>query len=288
MRRIAGSLIAALGLLATTASARAEIGDHTGGTGAGGVVVGGTPIAIAVMAPSGTLATYARRGSGSGPTWTCAYYGLENGSSSGISVNIDFSSGPVDPVRGEGYGFVCRDDRLDVVHSWFGVYDPADPFSGLLAAERAAELALERLELEPPVLRFSPARDHVVGLPSWMWVEMPWVPSAASAGVTGVTSTVTATPRSVTWTMGDGSTQVCDGPGTPYDAARAPEAQTGTCTHLYVWPSTDQPGGVYSVSAVVTFDVTWEATTGAGGELGSVTRSSTVPLRVVEVQAVID
>ena len=288
MRRVAGVLMVLAVALADVPPVVAEIGDHTGGPAAGAVVVGGTPIAIAVTSPSGTLASYSRRGAGSGPRWTCAYYGFENGSSSGISINIDFSAGPVDPVPGQGYGFLCRNERQDVVHSWFGVYDPADPFSGLLAAERAAELALERLELPEPVPQFSPAGDHLVGLPSWLWVDTRWSPYEASASVTGVTSTVTATPRFVTWQMGDGSTHVCDGPGTPYDPTRAPDGRLGTCTHLYVWPSTAQPFGLYTVTATVSFDVRWTATTGASGGLGTVTRTTTVPVRVVEVQAVIE
>ena len=45
--------------------------------------------------------------------------------------------------------------------------------------------------------------------------------------------------------------------------------------------------GVYPVTVTVTFAATWTATTGAGGPLGALTRTTTVPVRVVEVQAVI-
>lgn len=275
-------------LAGAPSAARAEVGDHTGGPDADAVVIGGTPIAIAVLAPSGTLASYERKRGSSGPRWTCGYYGAENGSSSTISINIDYSSGVVQPVRGEAYGFICHNQAGDVVHSWFGLYDPADPFAGLLAAERAAELALERLELPDPLVRLNPSGDQLVGLPSWLWVDTPWAPADASASVTGVTSTVTATPIDVIWQMGDGSTVSCSGPGSVYDPARGPDAQASDCAHLYSYPSYAQPGGVYQVTATVTYAVSWVATTGGGDDLGTVTRSTTVPVHVVEVQAVIN
>jgi len=266
----------------------AEIQDHTGGVDAGAVVVGGTPVAIAVVAPSGTLASYERRRGGTGRRWTCGYYELGNGSSSGISIEIDFSAGPVDPVHGQGYGFLCYDEDRALVHSWFGIYDPADPFAGLLAAERAAELALEQLPLREPTIGMSPPGAQIVGVPSWLWVDTAWAPSDASASVTGVTSTVTATPRHVTWQTGDGATITCDGPGVVYDAGRPLDAQTSDCMHTYVLPSSGQPGGAYTLTATVTYDVVWTATNGDGGELGTVTRTSEASVRVVEVQAVIN
>jgi hypothetical protein len=288
MRRLGFVVVPCLLFVGAAASASAELGDHTGGSRGGAVIVGGTPIAIAVVAPSGTLASYEKKGGGSGPRWTCGYYGLENGSSSGISISIDYSAGPLQPVRGSSFAFICRDQSSQVVHSWFGVYDPADPLAGLFAAERAAELALERLELPDPGVRLNPPGDLLVGLPSWLWVDLPWTPSAASASVSGVTSTVTATPVRVDWETGDGATVTCAGPGAGYDLGRGPETQSSDCVHTYVWPSSARPGGTYDVSATITYSVSWAATDGAGDELGTVTRTSTVPVRVVEVQAVIN
>jgi hypothetical protein len=275
-------------LLGRASAASAEIGDHTGGARGGAVIVGGTPVAIAVVAPSGTLASYTKKGGGSGPRWTCGYFGLENGSNAGISINIDYSTGPLQPVRYEPYAFICRDQGGQVVHSWFGVYDPGDPLAGLFAAERAAELALERLDLADPVVRLNPPGDQLVGLPSWLWVDTPWVPSDASASVSGVTATVTVAPLRVDWDTGDGAMLSCAGPGAGYDPSRGPESQSSDCAHTYIWPSSSRPGGVYSVSATVTYTVSWVATDGGGGDLGTVTRTSTVPVRAVEVQAVIN
>lgn len=259
-----------------------EVRDQTDASDAGVVDVVGKPIAIAVTAPSGTLASYERSGGGTGSRWTCGYYGFENGSSSGISINIDYSTGAVQPVRGEGYGFLCHDEAGDLVHSWFGLYDPDDPFAGLFAAERAAELALGALQLSDPVVRLNPSGDQVVGLASWLWLDPPWAPADASARVTGVTSTVTATPLHVTWEMGDGSSVSCPGPGVAYDPALPRSAQASDCTFLYAQPSRARPGGVYRVVATVTYAASWAATNGSRDDFGTVTRSTTVPVRVVE------
>jgi hypothetical protein len=285
------ALIAALVawlLLGSSGSASAEIGEHTGGAKAGAVIVGGAPVAIAIAAPSGTVASWEHTGGASGPRWTCGYYGFENGSSSGVSISIDYRGGPRQPVPGHIYGLLCRDQAGDVVYSWFGVYDPADPFAGLLAGERAAEVALERLELSDPVVRFNPPGDQLVGLQSWLWVDTPWAPAAVAASVTGVTATVTASPQFVAWDMGDGHALTCRGPGLSYDASKPPDQQASDCSHAYDWPSYTRSGGVYEVTAKVTYAVTWHATDGTGAELEPVTRSTTVPVRVVEVQAVIN
>ena len=234
------------------------------------------------------VASWQRRGGGSGPRWTCGYYRFENGSSSGISISIDYSSGPQQPVAGQIYGLQCWDQAGQLVYSWFGTYDPADPFAGLLAGERAAELALERLDLSDPIVRLNPPGDQLVGLQSWLWVDTPWAPAAVAASVTGVTATVTAIPQFVEWDLGDGSTLTCRGPGSGYDASQPADEQTSACSHVYERPSYAEPGGVYQVTATVTYAVTWQATDGTGADLGPVTRATTVPARVVEVQAVIN
>ena len=126
-----------------------------------------------------------------------------------------------------------------------------------------------------------------MGVPTWLWIADVWTSTSASASIGAVTSTVVATPTQITWTLGDGTTKTCVGPGTPFDLGRPAAEQESECTHTFVWPSHDQVFGVYPVAATVTFDTTWSATTGAGGPLGALTRTTTVPVRVVEVQAVI-
>jgi hypothetical protein len=54
--------------------------------------------------------------------------------------------------------------------------------------------------------------------------------------------TATATPVSLTWHPGDGSTMTCYGAGTPYSSADNPAAAPD-CGRTYSSSSAGQPGG---------------------------------------------
>jgi hypothetical protein len=276
----AGSLV----WLVPTAWAGAAVND--GNQHAGASVVSGTPTAVVVRGPSGELGSYqSRRGGGS--RWVCSYFGFELSGPSGSTIGVDYSGGPRQPERGSPYLLACRDETGNVVYSRLVVFDPADPLGGIAAGERAAELALEQIPLPVPEIGLNPPGSQLVGVPTWLWVNNPWGQLSASASIGAVTSTVTAVPTRVSWDVGDGTRVVCDGPGTVYDPSRPAAGQVSGCTHTYTWPSTSEPFGVYAVTATITYATSWEATTGEAGDLGVLERSSSVPVRVVEVQAVI-
>jgi hypothetical protein len=269
-------------ILATGPSAsRAATARESDAPGASAGIVDGTPVAVAVRGGDGAeLGGHARRGGGPGTRWTCSYHPLTAG---GNVPGVDYDHA-VTPVVGDVYAFLCHDEGGQLVHARVLRHEPGDPLGGLFAAERAAELAVERLPLPDPVVGLSPPAGQLVGVPTWLWVG-DWSTRTTSAAVGGVTSTVTARPTSSTWDLGDGTTVGCAGPGTPHDPARPPEGQTTDCAHTYVWPSS-HPRGARWLAVTVAYDVSWSATTGAGGDLGAVTRSTTVPIAVSEVQAV--
>jgi hypothetical protein len=129
--------------------------------------------------------------------------------------------------------------------------------------------------------------DQLVGFPTWLWID----PAAfqtfdARATLAGITVTVTAEPMAVMWTMGDGATVTCDGPGTPWNPDGG-DGQTTDCSHVYQHVSADQADGRYPVSATVTWAVTWDSTTGEGGTLADASRTTTFDLGVTERQAVV-
>jgi hypothetical protein len=62
--------------------------------------------------------------------------------------------------------------------------------------------------------------------------------------------TATAKAQRTVWTMGDGSTVTCTGPGTPYAASYGKQSSP-TCGHTY----TRQ--GIYTVRATTYWVVTW-------------------------------
>jgi hypothetical protein len=129
-------------------------------------------------------------------------------------------------------------------------------------------------------------RDQLVNVPTWFWLDgNRWVPVSATASVPGESAAATATPMSVTWTLGDGSTVVCRGPGRPYVAGGDPSAPSPDCGHTYTRSSAGQPGGAFVLSATVSWGVSWVGG-GQNGTLPALTTTSTAQVRVGESQAI--
>jgi hypothetical protein len=152
-----------------------------------------------------------------------------------------------------------------------------------------AERAAAALNLPDPAMRTSPEHDHVVQLASWLWIPADqWHPHHVSATAGPVTSTVTATPTRITWDMGNGDQVACDGPGTPYRHTHASDPDASDCAYTYRHSSAGQPGETYQITATIDWDLTWTATGAAGGgSLGTTSTSTTQPVRVTEIQALV-
>lgn len=152
-----------------------------------------------------------------------------------------------------------------------------------------AQQVVRELVLPDPVIRTSPDEKHaqLVRVPTWMWLDRAmWKPVAKTAKVPGVSVTATATPRSATWRMGDGETEVCEGSGTPYSSKFVADSSSPDCGHTYMRSSAGQPDDAYTVSVTVTWDVEWRG----GGEQGVIPGLQTqaqMPLRVAEAQALV-
>jgi hypothetical protein len=159
-----------------------------------------------------------------------------------------------------------------------GVPDPA----------ALAALARQTLGLPSPVIRSSPAQAalQLTNLPTWLWINpAEWAPRSKTATVPGESVTATATPVSVTWHPGDGSTVTCQGAGTPYASADNPAAASPDCGHTYTRSSAGQPGGAFHATVTVTWDVTWQGAGGAGGVLPPLFTTAVAAFRVAESQA---
>ena len=227
-----------------------------------------------------------------GGSLSCSYYspvGISN-SGDGRGVQGNQGYGTAAEVREAGfdsYGIICKDGNgQEVVNDIRGF----DERGGApeVDAEVLADQAAARLAVSPPQVELSPkvGLNQITQLATYMWVTN-WEPDSTSASVPGVTSTVTATPTKVTWDMGNGDQVVCNGPGTPFDFSRPEDSQTTDCTYTYRHSSTGQPGGVYQVSATMSYDVSWSAE-GApgGGALPAVSATESFPVRVIEIHAV--
>jgi hypothetical protein len=270
-----------IGWLATTAVAQAENGGGDNGPppAPSGTVHEGSPEAIVVSGPGGSHEIHRSGGNRHGQ-WTCHYYAVFGTTE---PFGADVLAGPVTPQAGQPIYLECRDETGGTPVSEVLIFDPADPMAGLDAPERAADQARKLLPLSPPAIELSPPVGvaQLVGVPTWLWLGDAWHPLQASATLDGVTSTVTARPTSVSWLLGDGTTVRCDGPGTPYDTNRSPDGQQTTCSHTF------EQRGQFAVTATVSYETTWAASTGDGGALDPVARSATVAVTVDEAQALI-
>ena len=158
---------------------------------------------------------------------------------------------------------------------------PVLPSPAVLAQQAVSQLTLPSLQINASP---STGADQLVGLPTWVWLGRGWQPITATAAVPGESVTATATPISVTWTFGDGTTLVCHGPGTPYTTADSPSEPSPTCGHTYASSSASQPDDAFTVVATASWSVSWVG----GGQTGTVPdlqNTATITLRVADVQS---
>jgi len=206
--------------------------------------------------------------------------------------------GPGGPTPGAWYYVKCPGKNLSIYNgalSWFPSPVPVATSPSLVAPSALAIRAADSLSLPSPVVNLDPSSFSIVNLSSWLWIDPQiWHSFRATATAGGVSATAVAIPESVSWSMGDGHTVVCEGPGTPYRPAISSGAQTTDCSYTYRTSSAGQPSddgnpndGAFPVTSTVTWAVSWSATGAAdGGALAPLHTSSTVPIRVEQVETV--
>jgi hypothetical protein len=163
-------------------------------------------------------------------------------------------------------------------YQMFGV----NPGVDLLAQE-----AVRHLKLPAPQIRLNPesGAPQVVYVPTWMWVdEAVWAPRSATASLAGLSVTAVGTPTKVTWSTGDGGSQMC-GKGTPWTPGTNPASESPDCGHTYTSPSRGAGGGKYTVTATITWRISWSGG-GTSGNEPDLTSTASVPVQVIEASAV--
>ena len=159
------------------------------------------------------------------------------------------------------------------------------------AAHSLALSAYKSLVMPAPQAEASPRLDipQLTGLPMWLFLKPgSWMPKSATVSAGGVTVTATATPQSVAWDLGDGSTVTCSGPGTPYRLVPRSDglAASPDCGHTYRRTSAAEPNGVFDVTATINWKVVWTGF-GPGGTFPNLKSSVHLPVKVVESAALV-
>jgi hypothetical protein len=167
---------------------------------------------------------------------------------------------------------------------WF--QNPPPGYGGAVNVATLAQEAVRKMGLVGPAIGIAPrvGGKSAVGLPVWLWDNVTpttWGPNTATAAAGGVTVTATGTATQIVWSMGDGSTVTCAGPGTAYQPSFGDQAPD--CGHIYTVTSAAQPGGAYAINATATWVVNWTATTGQQGTI-TVTRQSATTAVIGELQ----
>ncbi|MFG1905243.1 hypothetical protein [Kribbella sp. NPDC048928] len=179
-------------------------------------------------------------------------------------------------VREQGY-----DLGRHLVTEW--VWLPGKPDLVLPDPVTLAYQAIAEMQLAPPLVKTAPAAGQIglVNMPVWLWVtksENTWGPIVRSASVPGLSVTATAKVKAINWSMGDGQTVRCEGPGTPYSKAMGVKSSP-TCGHRYSKTSHKLPNCKYPVTAVAQWDITWTSTLGDNGQI-SMTQQAATQLRI--------
>lgn len=153
-----------------------------------------------------------------------------------------------------------------------------------LSAEVVAGLARDQLGLPEPSIAMSPDADQLVNLPTWLRVASGWETRSSTASVPGVSVTATASPVSVSWSMGDGHTVTCTGPGTAYNRGLDARSSSPDCGHTYRRSSAGEPDHTFVVTVTVSWKVDWSGA-GESGSFAGLATTATTRVRVAESQA---
>ena len=239
----------------------AGAGDHGGGTSVYAWVIGEP--GGGVQAPPGTTCT----------PWRHA---ADNSAEADVA---DVGTVGVDPdgVRRNLYFRVCGTTLQQV---WIRDEPP----------ETLATVALSDLGhrvIDAPEPELSPPTVGYVNLETWLATTNPG-PLTATASIPTLSVTATATVESTTWTTGDTGDEItCDGVGVAWTPG-TPDDREAPCGHTYTAhgsPLLDSEP--FTITVTHTWHVTWQASNGESGDLGTIAGpTTTITYEVREIQTI--
>lgn len=197
---------------------------------------------------------------------------------------------PVDLPADQGSQFVSRTEEdgttsylyvrqcgAEFDHFWIRDLPPDDVVEA--ARQELIEIA------PPPAPEFSPVAgvDHLVGLPTFVWLEAGSVrPLEVTASIPGLWATATATPAAMRFDPGDGTAvRTCELEARPYEPGADPAQH---CAHTYTGVSSRRPSGAFVATVAVEWTVTWVNSLGETGVAEPLETTAVQPIVVVEAQ----
>jgi hypothetical protein len=172
------------------------------------------------------------------------------------------------------------------------VWIPETPPSTL--AVQASNTIYSRLPAPQPGVA-PPASAGVVNVGMWYWTDpSTWRTISVTAWVptpTGILwATTTARPVSLVFSPGDGSlgtgSTSCTGPGTRW-AAHHGDATTSPCMYTYRHASVMHSSGRYPATVGIVWQISWTSNGSRGGSLPGYTTTTSLPITVQEIQALV-
>lgn len=198
-------------------------------------------------------------------------------------------SDPVWQGHTDGAIWACvHEEETRFVTRW--IWLPGRPDTVVVDPMTLVYEAIGEMYLSPPLIKTAPAPGQIglVNMPVWLWVtksENTWGPIVRKASVPGLAVTVTAKVKAINWSMGDGSTVRCEGPGTPYSKSMGVQ-NSPTCGHRYTKTSRKLPNCKYPVTAVAQWEINWTSTLGDNGQI-PMTQQAATQLRIGEAVPVL-
>jgi hypothetical protein len=146
---------------------------------------------------------------------------------------------------------------------------------------------LQRRLITAPVPDLSPPAIGYVNIETWLATAEPG-DQTATAAIPGLSVTVTATVVSTTWSTGDGDDEiVCEGVGVAWTPG-TPDDEAAPCGHTYTAHGAPVYGSApFTITVAHSWRVTWQATDGTVGDLGTITGpTTTITYEVREIQTI--
>lgn len=263
--------------LSSAASGQLREGTNIELTPRGLVVTAGSPGSLALSSVPGQP--------GSGETVYCSWYHFV----------VEFNVYLFDPIGDSVWPNV---DSTYLLNCW--TTDPAVSYPGYptitkykgpgeivgsaVSSEDAARFARSHINFEQPRIRLSPPSRQIVGIPTWLAVVSRLRYDEVSANAGPVWASAKAVLVDVTWNLGNGENRVCTvDVAKVWDPANR-QTQTSRCTYTFI----NSGGSPFNLTATVRWNIFQRTNTNPSWHLwGTISRASTVPLQVTQLQSAI-